>query len=47
MEGGFLSVSIVSRTLSKNIKNLINMEELGKEGKNSYLMKKNIAITYF
>ena len=35
MEGGFLYVSIVSRILRKNMKNPMNMEELGKVGKNS------------
>ena len=41
IEGGFLYVSIVLRILRKNMKNPLNMEELGKVGKNSYLLKKN------
>ena len=40
IEGGFLYVGIALRILKKNMKNLMNMEELGKVGKNSYLLKK-------
>ena len=40
IEAGFLYVSIASRILRKNMKNHMNMEELGKVEKNSYLLKK-------
>ena len=40
IKGGFLYVSIVLRVLRKNMKNPMNIEELVKVGKNSYLLKK-------
>ncbi len=46
IEGGFLYVGTALRILKKNMKNLMNMEELGKVGKNSYLLKKNIALVF-
>ena len=39
IEGGFLYVSIVLRILRKNMKNPLNMEELGKVRKNSQMLR--------
>ena len=40
IEVGFLYVGIALKILRKNMKYPMNMEELGKVGKNSYLPKK-------
>ena len=40
IEVGFLYVGIALKILRKNMKYPMNMEELGKVGKNSYLQKK-------
>ena len=40
IEVGFLYVGIALKILRKNMKYPMNMEELGKVGKNSYLLKK-------